>query len=125
MIFKTLALSLAMAGVCVASIFWPYEGTSFTMSKNKEATKKEDRAAAKKLLDEGNYRDSLAMYLKLSRIKDAKDSELAEDWNFVIQNLQQLQQVQEFDALLEEFHELHASKPRFGPTAKWARCASR
>ncbi|MEQ1907124.1 MAG: hypothetical protein ABL888_23265, partial [Pirellulaceae bacterium] len=112
MIFKALALSLATAVLFVSSIFWPFAGTSTSMISD-EKVRPEDRTAAKKLMDEGNYRDSLAMYLKVIRNKDAKDVELAEDWNYVVQNLQHLQQVQEFDVLLEEFHELHLNKPRF------------
>lgn len=108
MLFKTW---MALGTISVALL------GSFSIWGNFEREHKhvmqEDRKAAQKLMQDGNYRESLDLYLKLSRNPNSNDKELAEDWGYIVQNLNNLSQIQQFDGLVEEFFELHATKPHF------------
>ncbi len=78
-----------------------------------DKVKPDDRQRAQQLLAEGNYRESLELFLKLARDPQAQDQLLAQDWPLIMQNLQNLAQLQQFDALVDEFEQLHAGKPNF------------
>ncbi len=67
----------------------------------------EQRAAAKKQFDEGNYRDAWEIYRTLARDDANSGSVLADDFQMAVQCLRQLQRHHEIDGFRENIVEIH------------------
>lgn len=68
----------------------------------------DQRTQARRLFDEGNYRDAWEIYRALALNPDNEGTPLADDLTMAIQALQQLQRVHEVDAFREEAVKAHA-----------------
>ena len=72
----------------------------------------DQRAAAKKLLDQGNWRDAYDIYSKLALSRDNSGRTLASDFNRSLDCLRNLQRVAEIDDFREEVIDVHPDEWR-------------
>jgi len=87
-----------MIAVAAASLYLVAEDTPLP----------DQRAAAKKLFDQGNFREALDIYRALALNDDNAGSNLADDFSMAVQCYGQLQRLHEVDEFREEAVELHA-----------------
>ncbi|MFN9183263.1 MAG: alpha-2-macroglobulin family protein [Planctomycetota bacterium] len=105
-------LKISLCGLCFSLFAVLFCADSMTKNHTRPPAT-DDRAAAQKLLQEGNYRDALEVFLKLARDPGNAGEQLVGDFQSIQLCYQNLQRIHELDDVREELITLHAKDWRF------------